>query len=271
MASNFTIVCWWKQKWPFLVVLVFTWGEEKSMRGASVTVGRAAGDWEMHASQLCKGERFHTLLIHLRRSWGLLDCPLFCLALTFVLLIPIISGWVMRWSLQNRLKNRLFVGKWKRQLTSTLSGKEISPQEEIVHVIVHLQQVSCQLVILHLVSGAIENQRENAKRISFNKTYLVYQLHQATLHSSTGSMESLKHGPVLQTRIKLSSMKIWEDIINLGMFKARFELWEHLGEDGHVLLCYPQVPPHLRNLLWLHVCKRRHLSSLLTVLWQNMF
>ena len=113
--------------------------------------------------------------------------------------------------------------------------------------------------------------RENAKRISFNKTYLVYQLHQATLHSSTGSMESLKHGPVLQTRIKLSSMKIWEDIINLGMFKARFELWEHLGEDGHVLLRYPQVPPHLRNLLWLHVCKRRHLSSLLTVLWQNMF
>ena len=25
----------------------FTWGEEKSMRGASVTVGRAAGDWEI--------------------------------------------------------------------------------------------------------------------------------------------------------------------------------------------------------------------------------
>lgn len=44
------------------------------------------------------------------------------------------------------------------------------------------------------------------------------------------------------------------------MFKARFELGEHLGEDGHVLLGHPQVPPHLRNLLWLHVCKRRHLK-----------
>ena len=44
------------------------------------------------------------------------------------------------------------------------------------------------------------------------------------------------------------------------MFKARFELGEHLWEDSHVLLGHPKVSPHLRNLLWLHVCKRRRLT-----------
>lgn len=38
------------------------------------------------------------------------------------------------------------------------------------------------------------------------------------------------------------------------MFKARFEVWEHLWEDCHVLLGHPQVPPHLQHLLRLHVC-----------------
>ena len=88
------------------------------MRGASVTVGRAAGDWEIRLSiYLDSSQRWKVSchFIHLSRGWGLLDCPLFGLTLTFVLLVPIISGWVKTCSITKSPQEQAVCGEMMKK------------------------------------------------------------------------------------------------------------------------------------------------------------
>ena len=83
---------------------------------------------------------------------------------------------------------RLFVGKCLAKGSLT-SRRDCS---------CHRSPPTGQLLACHPPPG---RSRENAKRRNVNKTHLVYQLHQATLHSSTGGMESLKHWPILKSQL----------------------------------------------------------------------
>ena len=68
----------------------------------------------------------------------------------------------------------------------------------------HRSPPTGQLLACHPPPG---KSGENAKRRNVNKTHLVYQLHQATLHSSTGGMESLKHWPILKNQLNYWASK----------------------------------------------------------------
>ena len=149
----------------------FTWGEEKSMRGASVTVGRAAGDWEiktmLYVSILSDSPELRQVT-----SWLPLVLPGSGSCSSHIGHIWE-DGKIDAFSifnLQPHLKNRLFMSSF----TSKRSAVSLS------------SSTWCWM-------------RFKAQIYWFKKTHLVNQLHQTALHSSTGGMESFKHGPILQT------------------------------------------------------------------------
>ena len=168
-------------------------------------------------------------------SWGrwLLDCPLFCLALALVLLISVISGKMARSMLfpfsTFNLTSRTDCSCHRSLPKGPLSAYHPPPGVgwDLKHKFIDLKK--------HTWSISSTRRLCIARQVAWR---------------ASNMDRSFKHQFTVE----------YIAITYLWMFKARFELGEHLGEDSHVLLGHPKVSPHLRNLLWLHVCKRRRLT-----------
>ena len=86
------------------------------------------------------------------------------------------------------------------------------PEEQIVHIVIHLQQVCGEPIIVHLS----------------------YELDQPGLHGAAGAVQLLQQTAVLRVLL------------------ARLQLGQHVGQDGHVGLGHAQVRADLQHRLGRH-------------------